>query len=217
MNLRTLLLRLVAPLALLGLFLPALAFAQFNRELGIGSRGQDVALLQAYLAGNPALYPEGLVTGYFGPLTEKAVARWQAMTNVTGDAAGYVGPISLALLNQVPGIGAGTSVPTTIIPGVGGSVDTTAPSISNISIATTRTSATISWRTDEDANSKVLYGFNWPFTSAVERTSISGFGTAHQVTLTGLMPNTTYFYLLESEDISGNVVWYGGHTFTTQP
>ncbi len=40
-------------------------------------RGEDVKNLQEMLKNDPAVYPEGLVTGYFGPLTNQAVIRFQ--------------------------------------------------------------------------------------------------------------------------------------------
>lgn len=49
----------------------------FTEELEYGDRGTDVHNLQTLLAAYPDLYPEGLVTGYFGPLTRAAVRRFQ--------------------------------------------------------------------------------------------------------------------------------------------
>ncbi|MBI2012995.1 MAG: peptidoglycan-binding protein [Candidatus Colwellbacteria bacterium] len=44
--------------------------------------GGEVTKLQKILAEDPTVYPEGLVTGYYGELTEKAVQRWQAKQGV---------------------------------------------------------------------------------------------------------------------------------------
>lgn len=38
----------------------------------------DVLLLQKILATDPTIYPEGYVTGYFGPMTKNAVIKFQA-------------------------------------------------------------------------------------------------------------------------------------------
>jgi peptidoglycan hydrolase-like protein with peptidoglycan-binding domain len=57
-----------------------------------------VTCLQEWLAKNPVMYPEGLVTGYFGPLTLQAVERLQTSLGIvsSGDATttgfGMVGP-----------------------------------------------------------------------------------------------------------------------------
>jgi peptidoglycan hydrolase-like protein with peptidoglycan-binding domain len=39
--------------------------------------GGQVSTLQRFLALDPTVYPEGLVTGYFGPATERALKKWQ--------------------------------------------------------------------------------------------------------------------------------------------
>lgn len=71
---------------------PVVARAQFDRDLFIGTRGNDVKQLQQFLKDRgPSIYPEGLVTGYFGPLTREAVKRFQALHAIT-PVAGYFGP-----------------------------------------------------------------------------------------------------------------------------
>ncbi len=42
-----------------------------------GSTSDDVKRIQALLATDPAIYPEGLATGYYGPLTREALKRFQ--------------------------------------------------------------------------------------------------------------------------------------------
>ena len=46
-------------------------------SLTTGSRGEEVRSLQQSLASDPTLYPEGLITGYYGKATESAVKRFQ--------------------------------------------------------------------------------------------------------------------------------------------
>lgn len=60
-----------------------------NHTLGRFSRGNDVKLLQKFLSVYGA-YPEGLITGYFGPLTEAAVKRFQKKESL--EAVGAAGP-----------------------------------------------------------------------------------------------------------------------------
>lgn len=48
-----------------------------TKNLSLGSRGNDVKALQELLASDPALYPEGKITGYFGSKTRAAVIRFQ--------------------------------------------------------------------------------------------------------------------------------------------
>ncbi len=73
-----------------------------TRSLSQGASGFDVSTLQTFLARDPAIYPEGQVTAYFGPATERAVGRWQLKNSVVTSAsdAGYgsAGPRTRAAL-----------------------------------------------------------------------------------------------------------------------
>jgi len=77
------------------------------RQLRLGMTGDDVKLLQETLATDPEIYPEGLVTGYFGRLTEKAVKRFQQKMGV--EQVGSVGPKTLSKINELLTEGAGAS------------------------------------------------------------------------------------------------------------
>ncbi|MDP2704524.1 MAG: peptidoglycan-binding domain-containing protein [bacterium] len=50
---------------------------QIVSTLRFGMRGEEVRALQELLRRDREIYPEGLVTGYFGALTENAVRRFQ--------------------------------------------------------------------------------------------------------------------------------------------
>ncbi len=68
----------------------------FNVNLTLGSAGADVVALQDMLiAGGHLVMPAGVSKGYFGALTQTAVAKWQAANGIA-PAAGYFGPISRA-------------------------------------------------------------------------------------------------------------------------
>ncbi len=68
----------------------------YTRDLTIGASGADVVALQDMLvAGGYLVMPAGVSKGYFGALTQSAVAKWQAAVGIT-PAAGYFGPISRA-------------------------------------------------------------------------------------------------------------------------
>ncbi len=76
----------------------------FERRLSVGSKNDDVENLQKFLSGDAELYPEGLVTGFFGPLTEKAIQRFQEKHSIAtegSDGYGEVGPITRAKLNTL--------------------------------------------------------------------------------------------------------------------
>lgn len=63
-----------------------------------GSTGENVKVLQALLAADPELYPEGLITGYYGRLTAVAVKRFQKKHAF--EQVGHVGPKTLKKLNE---------------------------------------------------------------------------------------------------------------------
>jgi len=63
-----------------------------------GSSGDDVKILQALLASDSTIYPEGFITGYYGPVTAKAVIKFQEKHNL--EKVGNVGPKTLKKLNE---------------------------------------------------------------------------------------------------------------------
>ncbi len=69
------------------------------RQLGQGMSGEDVKILQGVLAAQPDIYPEGIVSGYYGPLTSKAVRKYQEKFGI--DPVGRVGPITMRKLNEI--------------------------------------------------------------------------------------------------------------------
>ncbi len=80
---------------------------KFTKSLRRGIKDRDVERLQEFLAQYPDIYPEGLVTGYFGPLTERAVQRFQKKNGI--DTVGVVGPQTRAKINEILTVGAGVS------------------------------------------------------------------------------------------------------------
>ncbi|MBN1569650.1 MAG: fibronectin type III domain-containing protein, partial [Acidobacteria bacterium] len=92
--------------------------------------------------------------------------------------------------------------------------DTTAPTISNVaSSSITTTSATITWTTNEAADTQVEYGTT---TSYGKSTTLNGtMLTAHSQSLSGLTPGTTYHYRVKSKDAAGNPATSIDYTFST--
>jgi len=84
------------------------AAERLTQDLKYGIRGEEVVLLQTWLARDKSIYPEGLVTGFFGSLTESAVIRFQekyaedvlAFWELT-KGTGFVGSTTRAKLNQL--------------------------------------------------------------------------------------------------------------------
>jgi len=61
---------------------------RFERNLAIGSRGPDVEHLQTFLARHTQFYPEGLITGFYGALTHRAVERLKNEYQIVEDSFG---------------------------------------------------------------------------------------------------------------------------------
>ncbi len=78
-----------------------------TRELRRGMSGEDVKKLQEILATDPTIYPEGIISGTFGPLTENAVKKFQNKFGI--EQVGNVGPKTLGQLNKILQEGAGNS------------------------------------------------------------------------------------------------------------
>lgn len=92
--------------------------------------------------------------------------------------------------------------------------DTSPPVLSNIqATAVLDTSATISWETDESATRLVDYGTTSG--SLTQQASVGGSGLLHSVPLSGLLPSTTYYYTVTSEDASTNSTTSSEQSFAT--
>jgi len=91
--------------------------------------------------------------------------------------------------------------------------DTTLPVLSGIAASgITHSAATISWLTDEAANSQVDYGTTTGYGSTA---SSGAMVTSHSLQLGGLTPNTLYHYRVKSQDAAGNLAVSEDFTFTT--
>ncbi|HTY39712.1 MAG TPA: fibronectin type III domain-containing protein [Candidatus Paceibacterota bacterium] len=241
--------------------------------LGQGSQGDAVKTLQALLASDPTIYPQGLITGFFGPATAQAVKRFQKAHGL--DQVGNVGPKTLQQLNawfkdhpvqfenytstSTPsstangggrGFAFGRRLCTPLPPGhmnargwlrkegrnerqiipfcqnagtstwpypwqypYSTSTTTTTPVISNIAATPSAQSATITWTTNENANSQILYGLTTAYGS---QTWLDGsLVINHSQVLNGLATSTTYHYQVLSRDAYGNLATSPDQTFTT--
>lgn len=178
----------------------AQSFATVNSQLDLGSQGADVTALQAFLAYNALVYPAGLVTGHFGPLTAAAVRNFQIGYGLP--AVGRVGPVTLAKINEVINSGRG--------------VDVSGPFISDNSAVVNNQKVTVSWKTNEVAAGKVFYG-TAPLvgvdaiTAKTEPIIVGAsvgdntFSLAKSIDVNNLLAHQTYYYVIESIDQSGNV------------
>lgn len=80
----------------------------FNVNIAPGARGTSVTALQNFLKSQGTdIYPEGLVTGFYGNLTKAAVGRFQLKYGVVASSSdagyGFVGPKTRAKINMLLG------------------------------------------------------------------------------------------------------------------
>jgi hypothetical protein len=92
--------------------------------------------------------------------------------------------------------------------------DVTAPTIDSVrATGVTTSSATIQWRTNELSTTQANYGLTASYgqSSTLNSTLV----LSHQVSLSGLAPNSIYHYRVRSSDASGNERISGDYTFQT--
>ncbi|MHB8651863.1 MAG: S8 family serine peptidase [Minisyncoccota bacterium] len=89
---------------------------ELSRSLGHGAKGSDVKALQDTLGEVAGVYPQGLVTGYYGDLTESAVKRFQKAFGLP--TTGYVGDLTRGQITDL------TKLPARISVDAGGNEDT---------------------------------------------------------------------------------------------
>lgn len=188
----------------------------FTKNLSRGDQNDDVRKLQEFFKKDPAIYPEGLVTSFFGELTEKAVQRFQKKEGIVNSGSGattgfgHVGPKTRARLNELSAAPTISSV-FTIPPGI----DTRKPSISRVRVSNIRdASATVRWTTDEVADSFVNYKKSTPVDGGISLSS-ERLTTSHRLGLKDLESDKAYYFNVVSADSSGNISTSTGHSFTT--
>lgn len=244
--------------------------SQLVDTLKQGSQGDQVLALQALLAADPSIYPEGKITGFFGALTGKAVKRFQEKNGLP--SVGFVGPLTRSKLNKLlednplghendregsssaPSAGRGDNeneghghlcviVPPghfiapgwlrkndgvrplipecqTLPPGILQKLNATsthdliAPVVSSVVVVGAGTStATVTWVTNEPANSQIAYGVTSAYGSS---TVLDGtLVTSHSQMIMGLATSTTYHFQVRSRDASGNLGASADATFAT--
>jgi peptidoglycan hydrolase-like protein with peptidoglycan-binding domain len=192
---------------------PALSYADtLTRQLEVGSTGSDVSALQTFLAQDSSLYPQGLVTSYYGFLTKAAVSNFQSRNGIP--AVGRVGPATLPVLNFQMSQGMN-----------GGATGAQAPIITSVSIGTNNNSATIGWNTNESSKGLVYYSASpLMLTEYINSVTVgngnsamtdANYRTSQNVSIQNLNDNTTYYYMVYTTDQTGNVSVTWPSTFRT--
>ena len=180
-------------------------------HLGIGSTGTNVSNLQTFLASNSDIYPSGRVTGYYGAETAAAVKQYQLSYGIA--MLGNVGPATFASVNNTMSSGYG--------------IDVYGPTIYNTSVNASQSSATINWVATGYAYGKVYYStspfsvteavgnFTAPIILGGQNVSTAYASNNQSVTINNLQSSTTYYYIIQATDASGNVSITNTATFFT--
>lgn len=207
------LLKSMAVFALVAFAATTVTYADaINRQLQYGMSGSDVGVMQAFFSKDTSIYPQGLVTNYFGTMTRSAVMNFQARNGIA--TVGRVGPATLPVLNAAIANG-----------NTGGGMTNIAPAISGINVSTNgnANSATIAWSTNELAQGMIYYSSSplslyenmnsVTVSNALSASTNANFVFSQTIFLQNLQPNTTYYYLIYVTDQNGNVSVYGPSTF----
>jgi peptidoglycan hydrolase-like protein with peptidoglycan-binding domain len=197
----------------LALLVSQSAFAAITSQLDLGDSGPDVTQLQTYLTANPILYPSGMITGYFGGLTQGGVQKFQISEGIVSQGTpastgfGRVGPSTMNALNMRMGGGASNAA--------------AAPLILAVNVNPSTTGAAVSWTASEASAGKVYYSKTpITFTNSFDATGVfsgepivsgtladsDGIArTSHTVNISGLDRSTTYYYLVVIYDAAKHV------------
>jgi len=200
----------------------AATFTLLTGQIDYGQTSSNVTNLQTFLASSSSIYPQGRVTGYFGPLTKSAVMNFQ---NAYGIAqVGRVGPQTLAKINDLISSGVGlTGAGTPIYAN-----NTIAPAIYYVNVNPSSTGATVTWTTDQPTKAQVYYSatpfqiaeslgqFDEPVVTGGATTSqTTALQTSQSISLINLQPHTMYYYMIEATNANGNLSYTWPVTFTT--
>lgn len=126
------------------------ASVMFTSDLTIGSTGAEVTALQQWLVSKGYMVmPAGVAYGYFGPLTQSALAKYQAEAGIS-PAVGYFGPITRAKVNAMAGTPGTPGTPTT--PGAG----ITTPGVEGTLTVTSNNAGLVSTAYEGDSRAPIL-------------------------------------------------------------
>ena len=205
------------------------AILEFSRSLSLGMRGNDVRALQEFLAKDPRIYPNGLITGFFGPQTREAVKKWQRKNGLP--AVGIVGPKTIAKIREISR--AETSTPaqpsfpepasppesstttdSSPAPAVVVPDDTTPPTVTLALRPAAPTNVYIEFNPSEEVIAVYEYGLTINY-GLIKEAWNQYFSSPTGSYLENLTPATTYQIRAKATDRAGNIGYSTNHTFTT--
>ncbi len=171
-------------------------FSLVDCQLDASPGVPDTATVQVYSSSDPigevvTLTETGLSTGVFtGTVQLGAEAGFTRVAVVEGDV------LTVVYDDADDGFGTPVTVNDDAL------IDCADPIISGVSVVPTATTARVSFSTAELARGEVNYGLLC--SARTERVEIAYFDMAHEVTLSGLSPETTYYFSITTSDYAGN-------------
>ena len=139
----------------------------YNLYLGLNDSDTEgqVSQLQKFLAQDQTVYPERTITGFYGPLTEQAVKRWQAQQGVVSsgspDTTGY-GVVGSRTRERVrANCGFPTPVPPTPIPPRSSNLSPVISGVSGPTTLNTGQSGTWTVTARDPENGPLSYNVVW--------------------------------------------------------
>lgn len=206
----------------------ALAQLEFTRSLSLGMRGNNVRSLQEFLAKDPEIYPEGSITGFFGPRTREAVKKWQQKNGLP--AVGIVGPKTIAKIKENSRVKTSAPIqptsPEPANPSEPPTATDSSPTPTTTSDDTTPPTVTLTLNTPAPTNAYVEFTPNKEVTAMYEYGLTTKYGSIQEVWnqyfssptgtyIENLTPATTYQVRAKVTDRSGNTGYSQNYTFTT--
>jgi len=178
----------------------------FTKDLTLGSTGADVTALQQLLISKGELTAVSAPTGYFGSLTQAALAAFQAANGIS-PAAGYFGPKTRAFVNSMSVSTTTTTTTTTTT----GNTTTGTTVTTNTSVTAPATGMAVSLALDNPTNGSLISSSGSGGGSAARVPVLSvnfTAGNSGPVTLTGVQFNKTG--VLADSSISGAYLTQNG-------
>lgn len=156
----------------------------------------------------------GINTAYGSTVTDAAMTTTHSLT-LTGLSSATTYHLRVISKDAVANsaTSADFTFTTTAPPVVPPPPDTTPPVISNVAAGSLgQNTATITWQTNEAADSAIEYGISTAYGSSLTDAILAA---SHNFTLTGLTPASSYHFRVISKDAAGNTATSGDFTFTT--
>ncbi len=181
---------------------------------GAGPLGQAVTISGTHFGGNNAVQ---IGPFYYNSVFPNAAGNLVVNIPLSTTYTGYIGtPLKVSVDNDDYGYTGDNPSATqyTFTIQSGSPTDNTKPVISAIASTTGDTTATITWTTNEAADTQVLYGTTVGYGSNTTLDPVKV--TSHSATISGLASNAIYHFSVYSKDAAGNLATSSDMTFLTK-